>query len=361
MGFRRKKGPAPYTGVWYLYDFMTIESPGEMFLGLFDDQISTKGGIYRTGNHGDSWTQVLSHADFGGVNHTPMHLIKTSAGYLVVVFHNVAPRAYMQLYQAASLAGPWTVVLGGVGTAGIYRGVPNLWKISSSEIWLTGAGLLAGGNNKVIHYSLNGGLTWSSILLIASFFGTNPAQIRVNPAGTRGFMGDVTTSADTQDRYSATPKTGGWTAVGVVERARRFGVNWPNIVVPYATVYYFSADNGVTFPTSRAVPTGMQTTGTQAYDTGVDMSPLDADFLLAAINTTLNSSMWVSYDQGVNWTQKIAALGSDGSKSRLLNSVMADVYNVNKAYAWGTGGFFRSDDKGATWQARSRGLELGQS
>lgn len=361
MGFRRLARPTPYTGAWYLYNFMHIESPGELYLGLFDDQTPTMGAIYRSGNHGDSWAKILDHNDFGGVNSTPMHLIKSSAGYLVVVFRNVAPTAYMQVYQAASLAGPWTVVLGGVGTAGLYRGVPNLWKISESKIWVSGVGLVSGSNNNCLHYSGDGGLTWISVLTIATLFPSNTAQVRVNSAGTRGFMGDVTTSADTQYRYSSTPKTGLWTAVGVVERALRFGVNWPNVVVPYATVYYYSTDNGQTFPVSQAIPAGMQTTGTEAYLTGVDMSPLDSTFLLAAVNTVTNGSMWVSLDGGATWTQKIVSLGSDGSKNRLLNSVMCDPYNVYKAYAWGANGFYRSDDKGATWQTRSNGLQIGQT
>lgn len=358
MGFGRELPPAPYTGTWYFYLFHSCQPDGELYLGL-GNSLSTKGGIYRTTDYGNTWEQVLAHGDFGGEGHLPLHIMPTSAGYVAAVWHSQASPKYWQLYHALTLAGPWTVVLGeDEEYDAIWRGWPDLWRTDGGDyIWATGH-VKSSGNRPHIHLSKDGGLSFETCHNSLTNI-TWPGQIRVNGDRTRGFFAEATTSQ--QMRYSANPATipGTWSTPGIAPRSYSFGVSWPYVVVPWTTQFWFSEDNGETGDL-KDIPGDMQTALIDSWRLGIDMSPHDHNLILAAPPSE-NGGIWRSTDFGDSWVKVLDNLGpllAVGPPYQ--NGVMFDLYNPLKAYAWGVEGFFRSDNAGETWQARSNGLEEGQ-
>lgn len=354
----RAVAPAPYTGTWYPYLFLTCQPDGELYLGL-GSYPYLKGGIYRTINYGDTWEQVLNHDDFGGEDYIPVHLMPATDSFLVARYQEVDPPWGFNIYRAAAIEGPYSLVLGGDGYDTIWRGWPNFWRLDGGDtIWVTGQ-RFEGGVRPQAHKSSDAGQTWLSI------FNRNYhhiySQIRVNAAVTKGLIGGAGPGVSDQDRRSNNPGAtpGTWSTLGIAARGHRFGVSWPYCVIPYNTYYWYSSDNGES-GVQKDIPLGMQTGGDLFYNAGIDMSPHDRNLILSAPPYE-DAGVWLSKDFGDSWTKVLDNLGPPpGGDIHYQNGVMFDLYDPLKAYAWGIVGFFRSEDAGETWQARSGGLEEGQ-
>jgi hypothetical protein len=342
--------PTPYTGTWYFYLFMTSVEPGKLYIGLGNSTF-TRGGIYHSEDYGDNWDMVLSHMDFGGEKMVPLHILPVLDGFLVMIWDTTGAGKVCNIYRAGSLAGPWSMVLGGAYPNGLWRGFVDLW-LAHKKVWVTGQ---KGVNGPSIHISHNYGRTWVAIK--GEGADVQPGEIRVNNSGTKGFVGFAGGEVFNQYHWSNTPETGGWTQVGIAARGYKFGVCWPYIVGLDNTQYWYSSDYGHT-GVYKSIPAGMQTTGADNRLVGIDMCPLNGQLILSSPPGQYKG-VWLSKDYGNSWEKKLQDLGA--VIGPFYNSVMWDPFDQSKCYAWGRNGFFRSDDGGETWFPRSKGLELGQA
>lgn len=343
----------PYTGTWYFYLFMTCRPSGELYIGLGNDGF-TVGGIYHSLNYGNTWTQILNHDDFGGVGYLPLHLMPSSQGYVALVWDKVDPTPNFKIWQAPDLAGPWNVRHGAgpTGVYGLYRGFPNLWRVSANIIWCSGYRNAPPGGKESVFVSTDGGLTWTGKKGEGALVIT-PGQVYI--VGNRGFLAFVGTMAWDQYHWSDNPMAAAWNRPGIAHRAYRFGAtsSLQYVVGVGRWDYWYSSDYGHTGIT-KGIPAGMQTGSPQHYYTGVSMNPSDRNKILAAPGYPASKGVWLSEDFGGSWSQKIGTLGP--AVAPYLNNVMWDLYDADKAYAWGKEGFFRSDDGGHTWYPRNEGL-----
>jgi len=336
---------------FYFYLFLTVETDGVLYLGLMN-QAKTQSKVFKSTDYGDSWASVLDQDDFGGDEHLPLSVWPVSDGYLCAVWDVSDIPLGFRIHKASTLDGEWSVVYGGDGYDMIHRGFPDFWDNGTSHIWASGfKGAIGVTPRCIVHRSTNNGDTWGYIEVVTT--GINPGQIRVN-ASSRGFLGCAATGWPTANRYTDDP-TYSWTALNVGGGAYRFGVEWPYVVFPQNTEYQYSSDNGETFSTT-AIPEDMQTEDTDYYSTAIDMSPHDRNRILAA-PPYADKGIWLSTNFGSDWSQ-VSEVDLGDSVSTRMFGVRFDPFDSDVAYAWGTSGFYRSDDSGATWTLKVSGIAI---
>lgn len=349
-------GPTPYTGTYRFYPFIWESETGEIFLGA-NKPVFTKGNIYYSNNKAATWSVVLTEAQTGGENHPPVQCVKTGAYYILVVFNNLGSPKYYSVASYTISTGAFSLQYAGDQTSGFRRGLPCLYRPFNDTATIVSGQRLLGTSRLNGARSLNGRDGWDWLYLTS--YDQNPGQIAMNDTKNKGFLGAPGSSALTQNRRSNNPTTvnGTWTTIGRAERGYMFGVNWPYIMIPYNQVYGYSSDNGLTWAT-KAIPAGMFTVDARSYNTGLALSPFNHNLCLAYPDNS-TGKVWYSDDFGLTWHDSGANIGT--SLSPWLCNVQFSKVFPGVAYAWGSLGFFRSDDNGHTWQPRSYGLEASQS
>lgn len=343
--------PVPPEGDMWFFPYIHNPSSGTLYVAI-DNAAKDFSTIYRSTDYANSWESVLNSDSFGGINHRPWMLAVTSIGFLCLVYHTHGAFGYWQVYSAPSLAGPWTVRLGGTAFDGIWRGYPYLHVLDNNPfVWCSGQ-IKAVGNRPMLHRSSDGGLTWCVCYTLVD--NTHPSMIKVDNSTPNAIICSVGLPADWQCRRSQTPGLcpGTWDTLGIACRARRVAYVHPYVVLPYAGYYCYSSDGGVVFA-NKPIPAGMEVAGTNYYANGLDGSDLRTERIIVA-PSGLGLGVWVSYNWGDNWVKTLADLGQPVDP--YLNSVWWDRHDDTICYAFGRLGFWRSNDAGLTWTQRNNGL-----
>lgn len=343
--------PVPPLNNMYIYPYVTNPAPGRLYITLLN-QAKDWATIYQTDDRGSHWTKILDNADFGGATHLPWMLVETYAGYLCLVWHQILPHEYFVVWQADTLAGPWVKVLGTTQKGAIWRGLPYLEVAPNlNDVWCSG---LTGDayDHDVVRRSANGGLTWCACFKRG--WDVFPCMIKVNLAQTRAIVGATGHTAIFQNSRSSNPRScyGTWDSITIAWRSKRFGYVSPYVVLAHNWSHAYSTDNGLNF-VSKDLPLAMRIGGAEHWDTGLDLSDINpARVLCSPAHTGLG--VWVSYDWGDNWVKTLADLGHPVSP--YLQGVLWDRHDPSVCYAWGSLGFFRSNDAGQTWTERNSGF-----
>lgn len=349
-------GPTPYTGTYRFYPHFWESETGELFLGAVKP-VFTRGNIYYSSNKGSTWSVLLSQAQTGGDNHPPVQCVKTGAYYILVVFNNSGSPKYYSVASYTISTGAFSLQYAGDQANGLWRGIPCLFRNLNDTATLVSGHRWYAGTRLNGARSLNGrdGWDWSYL----TTYDQNPGEISMNVAKNKGFLATSGTSASTQDRRSNNPTTvnGTWTTIGQAARGYFFGVNWPYIMIASNQYFSFSSDNGLTWA-NKAVPAGMFTVDARAHSTSLAISPFDRNVCLACPDNS-TGKVWRSADFGTSWADTGVNIGTN-LHPWLCNVKFSKVF-PDVAYAWGSLGFFRSDDNGITWQPRSYGLEASQT
>lgn len=343
--------PVPPENLMWFFNWISNPSSGRLYIALLN-QAKNWATIYQTDNRGSLWAKVLDNADFGGGLNLPWMLVETGGGYLCLVFHKTTYPNYKAVWQAETLAGPWTKRLGTVDHNAIWRGFPYLHVAANTwDVWCSGV-IGRSPYAKWVHRSANGGLTWCTAMTIG--LEAIPSQIIVSPDYNHAILGGAGALATWQCRRSNNPTDcpGTWDTLGIACRSKYIGYASPYVVLPYNTYYCYSTDDGLNF-VQRNIPLDMQTITSRHFSNGINLSELNPARILSA-PVGLDGGVWVSYDFGVNWQKTLDQLGSAGDP--YLNGVWWDKHEPDICYAWGRLGFFRSNDAGQTWTQRNNGF-----
>ena len=279
--------------------------------------------VYRTTNHGVSWTQVLS-TPFGV---TPLLAVNPANGNQVLV-------ALDQLYRSTDGGVTWSAVTGlpPFIYANGRRPEAMTWTRDGSAAWI-------GGRGGQAYRSVDGGLTWTlrNNGLIPQFITGDILQLEVD--------------AVNADTVYASTATGPY-------RTTNGGANWVPIFLP-PNQYIYIAPSRVTSGLVLAFHTNL---GTQvrSTDSGLNWTPqvstLSGPMQFApsvgdrAYLMSYNGSLQVTANQGTTWTA-LAPLPVNSS-----NVIAIDPTDGNRLLVATLAGVQASADGGATWQSRSAGL-----
>lgn len=345
----------PYTGSWTEFSpYLTIRPNGELYLTIGNSGLVSS-VAYRSENYGRTWEPILTQAVFG----TNFNCITpTSAGW-------VCTRDAGGAFKFSADLVTWVSKVSELEPYIEWRGVDGdcfcpSW--APGSVWVSASGKYNALGWLTMPYSADGGLTWdwSNNRINADY--DNGGRVRVDAALTAGFRGGASAGGAQIPLYSTEPATIGaegvkvWTASTSTYRSTRPGIDFPTVVCGAAVGlnnFGISTDSGANFA-AKAIPAGMVMAAHRAIQ---DITVKGNLILTHLCDEAATPGIYKSTDLGDSWTRIHAAFGTDA----VFSGIQIDPDNADIVYAWGSSGFFRSENGGTTWVASNAGLELSQS
>lgn len=345
---------AAYTGIWANFSsYVNVLPNGEIFF-VVKNAGNTKSNVYKSSDYGDSWELFVTEAEMGGVvsSFTP-----TAAGYV-----GAGTQALMFSADLVTWANKLSQLAKGLAADGVSG---QVWSPPGApgNVWCQ-----AFGNGYIsewyMGYSADGGANWVYNNNGVGDSITTTGKLRIKDDLSIGIFGCAMSGSGQYPHKTTTPTVEGgavWAAIASLANYRgpRPGIAFPRLVCGgiasglSADECAFSSDNGDNF-SIKALPAGMVHTGDLYHDDDITCF---GDIVMAHKIECVIPGIYRSLDFGDSWTRLRAPFGTQVANC----GIEIDPYNSNIIYAWGNStGFWRSDDGGAHWYVRSKGLGVGQ-
>jgi photosystem II stability/assembly factor-like uncharacterized protein len=329
--------------------------PNTIFIG------APSGGLWKTSNHGGSWTNLAEGIPSIGVSGICIHPANPDIIYILTGDGDAANTTSIGVLKSYNGGQTWH-------TTGLTWDVQNLVRGYKLRMHPTNSEILFAATNAGIYKTTNGGYSWTQVST-GHFF-----DIEFNPGNPSIMYASLASSF-----FRSTDTGENWTQItnGIPTNAERIEIgvtpaepSYVYLLCGPATGYgsfvgvYRSNDNGLYFSLRANSPNilGYEILGTDekdqaGYDLAIAVSRTNESLLMTGgINT------WISGDDGVTWFITSWWKETDNS----IGYTHADIHALeinplnDVLYCGSDGGIFYSVDFGNNWIDITSGLSATQ-